>query len=178
LRDAFAAPPPPAPASNAANVEAVDPSNLPSVHQALIGALVQPGVKTLIGQARLVSIDDNVAVFSFAAAHDIQMKMLERNGKKEIVRDALSRLLARDIGVKIELESADAGPAAATAAAAPPTARPQAREESAEPIAPPPAAPQMNKRPTPEQVAALRQESPLISSLIDELGGDVQRIDV
>jgi hypothetical protein len=183
LRDAFASPPPPAPEAAPANIEPVDPSNLSAVHQALIGALVQPGVKTLIGQARLVAIEDNVAVFSFAAANDIQMKMLERNGKKEIVRDALSRLLAREVGVKIELESADAAPAAPTAGPTAPTAptavaRPPARAEPSEPAPAPAAPPAMNKRPTPEQVAALRQESPLVSSLMDELGGDVQRIDV
>jgi DNA polymerase III subunit gamma/tau len=184
LRSAFSSQPvaeAPVATVMATNVEPVDPSNLSAVHQALLGALVQPGVKTLIGQARLVSIEDNVAVFSFAAAHDIQMKMLERNGKKEIVRDALSRLLDRDVGVKIELDTADS---AAVTAAAPPAAAPAGRsaslptsEELAEPIAPAPA-PVLNKRPTPEQIAALRQESPLICSLMDELGGDVQRIDV
>ncbi|HEX4124766.1 MAG TPA: DNA polymerase III subunit gamma/tau [Tepidisphaeraceae bacterium] len=174
LRDAFAAPPAPAPVTVAANVEPVDPSNLSAVHQALLGALVQPGVKTLIGQARLVSIEDNVAVFSFSAAHDIQMKMLERNGKKEIVRDALSRLLSRDVGVKIEIESAEGAAAPPVMAPAGKTgSRPPAPVDSPEPVAPP-----TNKRPTPEQVAALRQESPLISSIMDELGGDVQRIDV
>jgi DNA polymerase-3 subunit gamma/tau len=185
LRSAFtsepvAAAPVAVAAAPATNIEPVDPSDLSAVHQALIGTLVQPGVKTLIGQARLVSIEDNVAVFSFAAAHDIQMRMLERNGKKEIVRDALSRLLDRDVGVKIELDTADS--AAVTAAEPPataPSSRPASRspsEESSEPAAPAPV-PVLNKRPTPEQIAALRQESPLICSLMDEMGGDVQRID-
>ena len=150
-------------------------------------ALVQPGVKTLIGQARLVSIEDNVAVFSFAAMHDIQMKMLERNGKKEIVRDALSRLLDRDVGVKIELgirrcpclcsrrrSRLPSGNSRGRKARVPQP--PSTRARAGDPIttaAPPP----QSKRPTPEQIAALRQESPLICSLMDELGGDVQRID-
>ena len=73
--------------------------------------------------------------------------MLERNGKKETVREALSRVLGRGVGVRFDL-TADSSPA---------VSRP------ASPLAP--AAPQ----PLPDE--------PLIRIVLEELGGSIVRVE-
>ena len=168
--------PPPPPASN---VEVVDPSNLPGVWQAMLGMLAKhgPGLSGLLSHGQLVAIEDGRAVIRYGSQHASLLKMFDKNGKKEQVRDAITRVLNQQVGVAFEL-----GPEPAQAApAAPPEAVPRPRVPApggaAAPAAPavPPPAPSI--RITPELVQTLRQSEPLIRDLMDKLGTQIVKVE-
>ncbi|HEY8747930.1 MAG TPA: DNA polymerase III subunit gamma/tau, partial [Tepidisphaeraceae bacterium] len=117
-----------------ANVEAVDPTNLPAVWQAALELLTVHGpmLSSLLTPGRLVAIDEGRAIVRYAPNHDTFVKILERNGKKDLVREKLSEVLGRSVGVKFEVD-ADAPIEPAT------TATPAERQHST-PRSPPKAA--------------------------------------
>jgi hypothetical protein len=112
--------------------------------------------------------------------------MLDRKGKREQVRDALTSVMQRPIGVTFEIDvnAVPAAPAAPVANTAPATAAtPQApvapRRAAAPPPPPrepdPPAAPV--QRVTPELVESIRSTQPLVKALMDELGAQVIKVE-
>jgi DNA polymerase-3 subunit gamma/tau len=180
---AKSAPAAPAPSnSNSSNVEPVDPSDLPAVWQSLLNLLAAQSsmVHPLLTPARLVGIEDGRAVIRYGPQHDTFVKMLERNGKKDLVREKLTEVLGQAIGVKFEVDaSAEAAIAPAEAAAPRPAIRNRATPRSssqpapAEP-SPAPAAPAIKL--TPELIESLRNE-PLIKSLMDNMGATIVKVE-
>ena len=168
----------PASTPSATNIEPVDPADLPAVWQKLIAllAIKGPMIQSLVTPGRLVAIQDDLAVIRYAPHQDTFVKMLERNGKKEIVREKLTEVLGRTIGVKFEVDEN------AEAAAASPAAPPAARPAPARP-APSPAPPAEEPMPqvaavkiTPELIESLRQE-PLVKALMDQMGAAIVKVE-
>ena len=179
------------------NIEPATAQNLPEVWQRLLEALAArgPALHSLVIHGKLTAIDDGRAVISYEKKHETFVKLLDRNGKKDVVRDILSQIAGKPLGVKFDITATDAtepmaAPAmpsssistavmeAPTAIAQPP--RPQPRREpvrmAVEP--PPQAAPPSNVvRITPELKESLRNSEPLIKAIMDELGADIVKVE-
>ncbi|HSZ56405.1 MAG TPA: hypothetical protein VK797_12130, partial [Tepidisphaeraceae bacterium] len=161
------------------NIEPVDPGDLPAVWQAAITILAAQGpvLPSLLTPGKLVSIEDGRAVVRYAPQHDTFVKMLERNGKKDLIRETLSNLLRESVGVKFEVDpdaaettpATDRGPARPAAA----VRAAQAMPPSA-PAPPPPQAPAIKL--TPELIESLRKE-PLVRAFMDELGAQIVKVE-
>src|SRR5205807_562611 len=105
--------------------------------------------------------EDGRAVIRYGPQHDTFVKMLERNGKKDLVREKLTQVLGQSVGVKFEVDAnAEAEPAPAAPAG---TARPAmpARTPAAPPPAEDPVPATAAVKLTPELIESLRNE-PLI----------------
>jgi len=175
------APPPPQPADDSiANIEPVDPSDLSAVWRTLLGSLSSHGpvLHSLLAPGKLVAIEDGRAVVRYSAQHQTFVKMLERNGKKELVREKLTELLGQSVGVRFEVDPAEEVAAAATPPAQAPRAGasqrmpPQAVTAPDEPAAP--AVPAVKL--TPELIESLRNE-PLIKALMDQMGAQIVKVE-
>ena len=114
--------------------------------------------------------------------------MLDRNGKKELVREAITRVLRQSIGVRFEVELAPEGEtpgaapnagAAAPEAPAPSAPRRNGRTGSPEvnlpAVAPVPAQPVVKL--TPELIESIRDSEPLVKALMDELGASIIKVE-
>jgi hypothetical protein len=177
---------PQAPAA-APNVEPVSPHDLPAVWKALLALLAEhgPGLHSLLSHGRLVALDDGRAVIRYGAQHETLVKMLDRNGKKELVRDAITRVLKQSIGVKFEVEQADAptsdaGDADAAEDAAPnpvPISRRAAESGRPPPTVPVPAPQAPAVKVTPELIESIRESEPLVKALMDELGAQIIKVE-
>jgi hypothetical protein len=144
--------------------------NLPAVWQSMLQVLSSKGAGflPLVEDAALVSIDDGMAVLRYPHDRDTIVKMLDRNGKKDVIRDTLSSILRTSVGLKIEL--APAPEAAATDD--PPAEQPSPRVKA---IAPVPAA-EPTVRITSELRAELRM-NPLINAVVEHLGGEIVKVE-
>jgi hypothetical protein len=177
--------------AGASNVAPVSPHDLPGVWKALLDLLAEhgPGLHSLLSHGRLVALDDGRAVIRYGAQHETLVKMLDRNGKKELVRDAITRVLKQSIGVKFEVEQADApGADAESSDAAEPAAQPapdavpvsrrpaEAGRPAAAPQAPAPPQPPAVKL-TPELIESIRDSEPLVKALMDELGAQIIKVE-
>jgi hypothetical protein len=100
--------------------------------------------------------------------------MLDKNGKKELVRDAITQVLNQNLGVKFEV---DAPPSddRCDLAELPQTARPAATR--LEQVAPPPAPATASIRITPELIQSLRESEPLVKTLMDDLGATIIKVE-
>ena len=178
--------PPPAPARPASsvtgsNIEPVSAGDLPAVWGAFLGLLKQhgPGLHSLLSHGRYVGIEDGRAVIRFGAQHETFVKMLDRNGKKDLVRDAIANVLKQSIGVRFEVDAAPDAGAGAVAPAAPaaPERQPPSRGRPA-PDPPAPAAPPVPAvKITPELVESIRTAEPLVKALMDELGAQIVKVE-
>ena len=170
--------PPPAPAPAAdSNVEPVSPSDLPGVWKALLTLLSQhgPGLHSLLSHGRLVAIEDGRAVIRYGPQHETFVKMLDRNGKKDLVRDAIGRVLRQSIGVKFEIDEAPQGDEPEPAPA--PVRAPAAKTGSPE-VTRPPAPPMVPAvKITPELIESIRSAEPLVKALMDELGAQIVKVE-
>ncbi len=94
--------------------------------------------------------------------HETIVKMLDRNGKKEQIRDAFTQVLGQGVGIAFECDAgiSKESPAAAVAER-PPATLPRTTSNAVD----------GKKRITPERRAELRAD-PLICAIMDELGGD------
>jgi DNA polymerase-3 subunit gamma/tau len=161
------------------NIEPVDPGDLPAVWQAAITILAAQGpvLPSLLTPGKLVSIEDGRAVVRYAPQHDTFVKMLERNGKKDLIRETLSNLLRESVGVKFEVDpdAAETAPATDRGPARPPAAARAAQAVAASaPAPPPPQAPAIKL--TPELIESLRKE-PLIRAFMDEMGAQIVKVE-
>lgn len=133
-----------------------------------------PALMSLLSAGKLIAIDDERAVIRYGAQHETFVKMLDRNGKKDLVRDGLSRLLNRSVGVKFEVEPAEFAPAQTEQ---PP---PAPRAEAARPVrevAPVESASTPGRAPTAKIIAAIREQTPLVKALMDGLGATVIKVE-
>lgn len=62
-----------------------------------------PALPGLMQQGSLVRVDDGRAVVRYLAQHQSHVRLLERNGKKDLIRDALSKVLGQPVGVVFEI---------------------------------------------------------------------------
>ena len=176
------------PAASESNVEVINTHDLPAVWKCLLDLLAEkgPGLPGLLSHGRFIGVDEqNRAVIRYAKQHETFVKMFERNGKKDQVREAFSKVLKQNVGIAFDLDPDDAGTSVATM----PASATQAKTASAKtapaaqisaPVrreipAPPPAP--AASRPTQEQIDALRESDPLIKALMDEMGANIMKIE-
>jgi DNA polymerase-3 subunit gamma/tau len=164
-------------ASTDANVEPVAARDLRQLWNDLLSKLTEthgPALTAMLAHGRLAEVGDARAVIRYADATFV--RMLDRNGKKDLVRDAMSNLLGRNVGVAFEIDAEGAGVPAPTATATAP--RPAARRPAL-PLPPrepePPSAPL--QRVTPEMVEQIRATQPLVKALMDGLSAQVIKVE-
>ncbi len=162
----------------AINIEPVAVENLPEVWQKLLDVLnaKSAGLPPLLANAQLVGIEENQAIIRFPHREAFSARTLDRNGKKDIVRDALCAVVGQSVGLKIDLappDETDNEPAAS------PSVRPAPAPRVQKPVAPEPAplpeTPMI--RLTTELRDELRQKNPLIDSLVRELGAEIVKVE-
>jgi DNA polymerase III subunit gamma/tau len=159
-----------------ANVEAVDPSGLPGTWQALLAMLAKhgPSLQGLLSQGRFVGIEEGRAVIRYSKNQEMTVRLLEKNGKREMIAAALTELRSEPTGVRFEVEAGEGEATVAIAAAATQVA--PRRATSAAPAPPPePVASAPSIRLTPELRAELEAD-PLIRAVI-EMGGNIVKVE-
>jgi DNA polymerase-3 subunit gamma/tau len=156
----------------ASSVEPVNTDDLPRVWRAMLSLLAThgQGLQSLLAPGKLASIEDGRAVVRYDSQHETFVKMLDRNGKKELVRNGLSKVLGQPVGVMFEVEL-EAAPAARM---------PQpvfcSVPQPVEPIADVPA-PARPGPVTQEMVEEICQSSPLVAALMQTLGATILKIE-
>jgi DNA polymerase-3 subunit gamma/tau len=164
----------PAPAT-ATNVEPVNTDDLPQVWRAMLSLLAAhgQGLQSLLTPGKLTSVEEGRAIVRFGSQHETFVKMLDRNGKKELVRDGLSKVLGQPVGVMFEVE-----PEVLAAVPAAPMAKTVVRS-AAQPVertadVPAPARPAPV---TPEMVDEICRSSPLVAALMQTLGATILKVE-
>jgi hypothetical protein len=159
------------------NIEAVDASDLAAVWGKLMELLKvenRPSLASIVEQGELVGVDEYQATIRYSADRQTFFNMMGRNGKKELVGEAISRVIGRAVGVKLELD-AKAIVRAETVVKVP--VAPAAASAKADPTnivsAPLPRMPEA--RPTPEQMAEA-QKRPLVAALMKKFDASIVRI--
>ena len=130
-------------------------------------------LQTLLINGRLASIEDGVAIVHYADEHEQQVKLLGKNGRNDLVRQKLTELLGKSIGVKFEINGSTEAPAAAKPEAVAAPLRDAAPAKLPEPP-PAPAAPTIKI--TPELIETLRKE-PLVKALMDQMAAQVVKVE-
>ncbi len=159
------------------NIEPVDPANLPDIWSKVLKLAEDygPGLPAVLKQGRLGSVDEEWAVIRFGVQAATMPKMLERNGKKDQIREALSKALNRNVGVKFDIDATDP-PKPAEPAPATPAQQAQPRPRAAEPSpSPAPAAP--SGIPLTSDLRKSLESDPLIKSVLDTLGGNIVKVE-
>ena len=172
----------PAPAPPEANVEPVARHDLPELWKNLLADLTTrhgPALPAMLAPGRLADFNDDQAVIRYGAQDATFVRMLDRNGKKDLVRDAMSNLLRRPVGVTFEVDAEPESPAAPSAAQAarPAPQPPQARRPAPPPPREPEAPPAPVQRVTPEMVEQIRATQPLVKALMDGLNAQVIKVE-
>jgi DNA polymerase-3 subunit gamma/tau len=168
------------PNSEPSNVEPVATADLPAKWQALLAAIAQhgPALTGLLTHGQLVAIDEGRAVIRYSKQHETFVKMLERNGKKDLLRDTLSQVLEQAVGVRFEVAEGEAPVATPTVA--------PVQTQTAVRRSPVPAA---VAQPVVQEVASntiritdeirgkLYESEPLIRALVDQLGANIIKLE-
>jgi DNA polymerase-3 subunit gamma/tau len=159
------------------NVAPVAATDLDGIWQTLLQLLSakRVGLPQMLAGAKLVGIEDGTAIIRFAHDDENLMRMFDRNGKRETIRDLLTSLLKQSVGVKFELEpkpreseeldATTAEPVAATAVRRSPVPRAAAASPESSP-----------SRLTPELKQQLASD-PLIAAVIEHLGGEIVKVE-
>jgi DNA polymerase-3 subunit gamma/tau len=154
-------------------VDAVHSSDRSGTWKAVLDLLAgQAGLVSLLSHARYIGIEEGRAIIRYDKAHETFVKMFERNGKKDVVRDTLSKVLRQNVGIKFEIEpeaASSEGPAAPPVVQAPPRLRPQSA------LVETPAA-GSSLRLTPELLESLRAD-PLIKAVMEGLGASIVKVE-
>jgi DNA polymerase-3 subunit gamma/tau len=139
-----------------------------------------PAIGGLLQHGEFVGIDDGLAVIRYASQHETFVKLLERNGKKDLVRDALSKVMETPVGIRFEIGGAGAAapmaPAKPTTVAAP-SEPPRRPALSTPPPSPMPVDTINAVRLTDEIRQNLYKNDPLIRAVVDQLGGSIVRVE-
>jgi DNA polymerase-3 subunit gamma/tau len=169
----------PPPTATTSNVEPIDPTDLAGVWRAFLALIMTHGpmLHSLLSQGKLVAIEDGRAVIRFGAQHETFIRMWERNGKKEIVRDAISKVLNTSIGIKFEIEPCDAveTPTVPVTSVSVPAPTARVSSPAAADLPTPVAAPTIKL--TPELIESIRSSEPLVKELMDRLGAQVIKVE-
>ena len=133
-----------------------------------------PALSGLLQHGELVGIDDGRAVIRYAPQHETFVKLLERNGKKDLVRDALSKVMDQPVGVRFEISGESALPVVSV-----PVEVETVRRNVPAAAPPPPAVVEGSNtiRLTEEIRSSLYQSDPLIKAVVDQLGGSIIRLE-
>jgi DNA polymerase-3 subunit gamma/tau len=139
--------------------------------------LVGPAMSGVLQHGELVAVEDGLAVIRFGPAHETFVKRLELNGKKEAIRESLTKVMEQPVGVRFEISAAAV---AAPAPPSPPSAAPisTAPAESPRRAAPPPPPPMAIEgtnaiRVTEEMRMNFYKNDPLVRAVVDQLGGNI-----
>ncbi len=169
--------PAPAPVRTAPNFEAIGDNELSRVWGDLLQKFESlPGIYGMLKGGQPLGVTDDRAVIRFDQSLAIAPRMLEQNGKKEKLLDALKELLGRSVSVQFEVDESTGEMVRTPAPAqeAPRPARPMNRP------APTPALPPIPDTPTVPLTPELREElskDPLIKAVIEQLGGQIIRVE-
>ena len=177
----------PATKAESSNVEPVETNGLPAKWKTLLALIAKtgPALSGLLTHGQLVAVEDGRAVIRYSKQHETFVKMLERNGKKDVLRDALSQVLEQPVGVRFEVDDAvvpaTATTTAAVAAPLPTTSPVQSPRPAPKPAAAPPPPPPVETantiRVTDEIRAKLYESEPLIRAVVDQLGGNIIKLE-
>jgi DNA polymerase-3 subunit gamma/tau len=160
-------------------------TELSSVWAAVIAELSSqsPALPGLLQTGQFVRIEEGRAIIRYSAANETNVKLLERNGKKDLVRDAISRVMNQPIGIAFEISDVAApAPIApemkpiAAPAPRPAVSAPQRPALAAQP-APPVVETSNSIRVTDEIRANLYKNNPLIKAVVDQLGGAIIKLE-
>ena len=160
-------------AAPSSNLEPVDAEHYRAKWTAMIAMLAShgPAMEGLLVHGQLVGIEDGRAVIRYARQHETFVKLLERNGKKEMVQEALSQVLEQPVGVRFEIEEQTAVAAPAPKIVAP------AKAAVPIPVAAPVVESTNTVRLTDEIRGNLYQNNPLIRAVVDQLGGTIIKLE-
>jgi DNA polymerase-3 subunit gamma/tau len=141
------------------------------------------GVHGILKWGTFAGIEEGRAVIRFSGQHDSLVKILDRNGKKELIAKAFGQVLQQEIGVRFQIDpAAEAAPdhsetpptpPVAASARANPTA--QAPLPAAVPAMPMPESPRVAL--TAEIKESLYRDDPLVHAIIDALGGEIVKLE-
>jgi hypothetical protein len=170
----------PAPASDAfVNVEPVAAQDLGQLWESLLDLMAAhgPALHSLLAGGTFAGVHDGNAVIRYAKKNETFTKLLDRNGKKDLVREGLSKILGRAVGVRFEVDPDDAGePVAAVAASAAPQARPSAPSRPQPPVEPQAPAGPPAIRITDELIEEMRKD-PLVASVMDQFNATPVKVE-
>ena len=138
-----------------------------------------PGVHGVLSQGRLLAIEDGQAVIEVHAGLETLIKGFEKNGKKQLVREAVGDAFGDGVGVRFSIAAPTGAPATppqpaqqnGAASVTKPSPNGAATSRSA-PVAPQP--PQT--RTTPEQLEAARND-PFVRAVLETLGGTIVKVE-
>jgi DNA polymerase-3 subunit gamma/tau len=189
---AAAGPPPPGGGGDGfANVEAVGENDIKGIWKSLLdlvstthGAMLH----SLLAGWVFSGIEDGSAVIRYSKKNDTFAKLLERNGKKDLVRESLTKVMGRPIGLRLVIDetltepepvrpaaSAHNSPTPASRAAS--SAAPSSRPAPAAPVEPPAPAGPPPIRITPELVEEMKKSS-LVSSVMDKFNAAPVKVEL
>jgi len=173
------------------NIAPANVQDLSATWQSLLGILMtrSPGVHGLLSHARLARIQDNQATIALSDAHRGFARILETNAKRDVLTGALSEIVGKTVGVRIEVD-APSDPAttqSVPATAAPDLAPSRAASPNPAPLRTPgrptpapqefvPAPARPGAPPTPEQQTELMQDK-FIAALVQELGAEIRWVE-
>jgi DNA polymerase-3 subunit gamma/tau len=139
-------------------------------------SLVGPAMSGVLQHGELVAVEDGLAVIRFGHQHETFVKRLELNGKKEAIRESLTKVMEQPTGVRFEIATAAIAAPPAPAPSAAPT--PAAPAETQRRAAAPQPAPMANEgsnatRVTEEMRTNFYKNDPLVRAVVDQLGGNI-----
>jgi DNA polymerase-3 subunit gamma/tau len=169
----------PAPPDAFANVEAVTATDLGATWKSLLEMMAThgPGLQSLLAGGTFSSVQDGQAIITYPKKNETFTKLLDRNGKKDLIRDGLSQLLGQSVGVRFVVDEneivTEPAPASAPTPKEPPRQQASARPAAVaqEMPAGPPAI-----RITPELVDQLRKD-PLVSMVMEKFNATVVKVE-
>jgi DNA polymerase-3 subunit gamma/tau len=165
---------PPVPPHTPVPTQATQEPDVTAAWQALLDSVKEmgAGLHGVLVNAKFEGIRDEQAVIRFSKSFATFTKMLEKNGKKDLVRSNLSKALGRNVGVRFEVEEE----AVATAQAEQPRPAPVRREvPKPAPVVPEaPAAPVIKI--TPELLEQMRGD-PLVLAVMETLNATPVKIE-
>ncbi len=126
----------------------------------------RPGIWSLLAQGRFAGFDDSRAVIQFAPSKATFVSMLEKNGKADQLRQVLSDIIGKKVGIKFDVVDLPETPIPVEEAGSPTTAA-----AGATVIAPP------GPRLTQDLKDSLRDSDALIRCIIEDLGGEIIKVE-
>jgi hypothetical protein len=170
---------PPVAEGGFANVEPVGRQDLGSLWKSLLDQMMAHGpmFHSLIANGSLARIEGDQAVIVYTKKNETFRKMLERNGKKDLVRDGLTQILGKPMGVRFEVDETAEEEVAPARPVPTPSPAPAARQAApARPAPPPEPAGPPAIRITPELIEQMKQD-PLVGSIMETFNATPVKIE-
>jgi len=163
------------------NVEPVNTNDLGTLWRTLLDMMTAhgPALHSLLANGNFAGIEDGQAIIRYSKKNETFRKMMERNGKKDLVREGFSKILGKPMGVRFEVDETPEEPAVVPPSGpsrASPRPTPLAASRPTAPPPPPePAGPPVI-RITPELIEQMKQD-PLVGSVMDKFGATPVKIE-